>query len=94
MGQSSGGTFWAKWGMWPTVASLVVLLAATLLDWYWVWGLVFLYWALATTLSGQAFIVQPVERDKHPALFWTVSAMWVVLSALVIVTDLFPEVLS
>ena len=30
---------------WPTKVALVVLLAATVFDRYWVWGLVFLYWA-------------------------------------------------
>ena len=29
-----------------TVTVLVALLIATLLDWYWPWGLLFLYWVV------------------------------------------------
>ena len=72
----------------PTVAALAVLLVATVLNWYWVWGVFFLYWAIAGVVLGQAFVVQPVNRGEHPVLFWIVSGAWLVLAALTIYYDL------
>lgn len=74
----------------PTVIGLVVLLVATFFDWYWVWGLLFLYWSVVSIGAGQVFLVQTVRRDENPYLFWSVSALWLVLAILVIGTDLFP----
>ena len=77
---------------WPTVVSLVVLVVATFFDWYWVWGLLYLYWAVQSVGVGEAFLVQTVRRDRNPVLFWSVSAMWLILAVVVIATDLFPGV--
>ena len=76
----------------PTVVSLVVLVTATYFDWYWVWGLLYLYWAVQSVGVGEAFLVQTVRRDGNPVLFWSVSVMWFILAVLVVVTDLFPGV--
>lgn len=72
----------------PTVLALVVLLTAAVVDWYWVWGLFFLYWAIAGIVTGQAFVVQIVYRNESPVLFWFVSISWLVLSAASILFDL------
>lgn len=74
------------------MVSLIVLVTATVLDWYWVWGLMFLYWAILSLVVGEVFLVQAVRRGENPYLFWSVSAMWLILAVLVIVTDLFPGV--
>ena len=75
----------------PTVAALAVLLVATLIGWYWVWGVFFLYWAGCGIVMGHAFVVQTIYRAETPVLFWLVSIMWVVLAGLTIVYDFFPE---
>lgn len=72
----------------PTVLALVILLAAAVVDWYWVWGLFFLYWAIAGIVTGQAFVVRIVNRDENPVLFWFISISWLVLSAAAIWFDL------
>lgn len=74
----------------PTVAALAVLLAATALGWYWVWGVFFLYWAIAGIVTRQTFVVQTVQRDENPALFWCICITWLALAALSIVGDVFP----
>lgn len=75
---------------WPTVVALAVLLAATAMDWIWVWGVFFLYWSVHGIATGQAFVVQMVQRDENPRLFWFISISWVVLAALTIFYDFFP----
>lgn len=73
----------------PTVVALVVLLAATALGWMWVWGVFFLYWAVVGIVTQQAFVVQTVRRDESPVLFWVISASWLALSCLMILSSVF-----
>ena len=82
----------ARRAKWPTLAALVVLLGATYLDWYWVWGLFFAYWTITSIVTRQAFIVQTVRRDENPVLFWLICVAWLVLAVLVILYDAFPNV--
>ncbi len=72
----------------PTILALAVLLGATVMGWYWVWGLFFLYWAIAGIVARQAFVVQIVYRDENPVLFWFISISWIILSIAAILFDL------
>ncbi len=76
----------------PTVVALAVLLYSTLVGWYWVWGIFFLYWAVSGIVMGHAFVVQTVSRDESPVLFWLISIAWLVLAGLTIFDDFFPEI--
>ncbi len=74
---------------WATIIVLFILSVATYLSWYWVWGLLFLYWALNGIKSGEAFLIEPINRSQNRVLFWminlmwTASGVWTVVSALI-----------
>lgn len=72
----------------PTIIAIPILLIATYLQWYWVWGVLFVYWAVPAVLSGEAILVEPIARSSHPILFWMITAMWLGFGALTIVADL------
>ena len=72
---------------WPTVATFAVLLVATALDWPFVWGALFLYWAVDGMRGGEAYIIQRISRDEAPALFWAINLFWLVLTALTFYID-------
>ena len=55
---------------------LAVLVVATVREWYWLWGLLFLFWSVQGIRSGQAFLVEDIAREDHPLLYWLISAMW------------------
>ena len=78
----------------PTVVALAALLVATWMDWQWVWGAFFLYWAVLGIMTGQAFVVRTVDQDENPVLFWLISVTWLVVAALSIFYDLFSETAS
>ncbi len=61
---------------WLTVAAIAVLAGATYYNWYWVWGVLFIYWAISGLRSGDAFVVEPIERSHNPVMFWLITAMW------------------
>lgn len=73
---------------WFTVAALGVLTIATIQEWYWVWGLLFVFWAVLGIRSGSAFLIEDISRREHPALFWLISAMWTGFGAYYIYADL------
>ena len=73
---------------WLTVAAIAVLIAATGLNMYWVWGLLFIYWAIAGIREGSAFIIEPIERAKNPYLFWIINGMWAGLGLWGVIADL------
>ena len=55
---------------------LLALIVATVREWYWLWGLLFLFWSVQGLRSGHAFLVEDIGREEHPALYWVITAMW------------------
>ncbi|MEX0349366.1 MAG: hypothetical protein AB3N15_08050 [Paracoccaceae bacterium] len=71
--------------------ALPVLLVATALGIYWVWGLLFVWWIVPTLINGQAFLVLEINRDEDPHLFWLVVVLWAGLGGMMIAASLFPQ---
>ena len=51
---------------WLSAAALGALLAATLLGWWWAWGLWFLHWTAYGFATGQTFVLWTVTREEQP----------------------------
>ena len=73
---------------WPTLVALPLLILATVMNWYWVWGCLFLYWAWPALRSGEVYLVEPIRRAEDPLLFWAITALWAGLGVWAIVSDL------
>ena len=78
---------WSRF-KWPTAIAVLVLMLATYLDWYWVWGCLFFYWALPGLRSGEVYLIEPIERLRNPILFWIITIMWAGFGLWTIVADL------
>ena len=76
---------------WLTLIGLPVLLYTTFMGIYSVWGLLFVYWGLTSLRSGEVFLLEPVERDRDPALFWIIAVMWIGFGFMYVLTDFYPE---
>ncbi len=72
------------------VGVFIVLVVSAFLGWQWPWGLLFLYWTVPSVISGQAFLLGPVQRDKDPIFFWAIVLVWALFGALMIAADIFP----
>ncbi len=59
-----------------TVLVFAALVLATFRDWYWMWGLLFLFWSVQGLQLGHVFLIEDITRDEHAVLFWLISAMW------------------
>ena len=77
---------------WLSLIGMPVLLASTFLGVYSFWGVMFVYWGVMSLRSGEVFLLEPIDREKDPALFWIISAMWIGFGLLYILTDFYPRV--
>lgn len=75
---------------WVNVVALAVLLVAIWMNWMWIWGILFICWAVPAFLTGESHLVGSVSRDSQPVIFWLVTALWIVLGILTILGDLAP----
>ena len=70
-----------------TVGALLALGVATYLDWYWPWGLLFIYWAVPSVLTGEAFLVERITKTTNPILFWLITGIWVTFGIWTVYAD-------
>ncbi len=76
---------------WPTLIALPVLLVTAYFGYYAAWGALFVFWGVTSTRSGQVYLVEPIDRQETPVLFWAISAMWIGFGVLYVLVDLFPS---
>ena len=76
---------------WLTLLGLPVLLIATFNGVYSLWGLLMIYWGVVSIRSGEVYLLEPVERDRDPSLFWIISIMWIAFGAIYVAADFWPE---
>ncbi len=68
--------------------ALIVLVVATAFEHYWVWGVVFLFWAVGSCYTREVFLLFPIERDKTPVLYWLVCVFWAGFGLWYLFTDI------
>lgn len=50
---------------------------ATYFNLYWVWGLLFLFWAAQSFQTQSVFLLGSIEKHTNPSLYWVVTLAWV-----------------
>jgi len=61
---------------WKTILALTAIAFSMIMDWYWIWGIIFLYWVIGDIKSGVSFIVEPIYKEVNPILYWIVVLLW------------------
>lgn len=79
---------------WLTTLVLAALLVTLYMNWSWPWGVLFIYWALPSYISGEAFLIGPIAREESPILFWVVTVLWLMLGVVMILIDAAPTVIQ
>lgn len=80
--------------VWLNVLVLAGLCVALYFNLSWPWGVLFIYWAVPSILSGQVFLIGPIDRDESPILFWVVTVLWMLLGVLMVLADVAPTFLE
>ena len=65
---------------WRTIVGLILLAAAVVLNWLWVWGLLFLFWVIPDIFIGRTYFIEEIRKDENPILFWVIVVAWVLFS--------------
>ena len=68
---------------------LVILLAAIVFSWDWMWGVLFLLWVILDIQSGVSYFMEPIERKSNPILYWFLIGTWSILSLYVLLEPIF-----
>jgi len=77
-----------------TIIGLVLLYVAILLNWQWVWGILFSIWVIPDLFSGITYFMEPVERKTNPVLYWIIVLSWIWMSIYMIALPFFPQLNS
>lgn len=71
--------------------AFVILMASTAMGYQSLWALMFLYWTIRSFATGYVFLLSETSRQEDPLLFWLIQITWLVLAALMIAADFYPE---
>ncbi len=74
-----------------TIAALVVVVAAVVLNFQWLWALLFLTWSVPSLFTGVTYLVQPISRDENPWLYWIVVLLWLGSSVAMIAWEIYEQ---
>ena len=74
-----------------TVLGLILVYLAVLLNWQWIWGILFLIWVIPDVFSGITYFMEPIEKKSNPILYWAIIISWLWMSIYMIATPFFPQ---
>lgn len=73
---------------WQTILGLVFLVLAILMNWSWIWALLFLLWTIPSFYSEVVYFIEPIEKKKDPVLYWIIIVLWLGLSVMSFIPSL------
>lgn len=60
--------------------ALTMILIGIVFDWYWIWAILFLIWAINDLKNKTTYLLEEVTRRDNPFLYWMIISMWIFLS--------------
>lgn len=63
-------------------AGLGLILLSLITGWTWIWAAFFVAWVITGVRDRATYLLETVRRDDHPALYWTLMAIYAALGVL------------
>jgi hypothetical protein len=79
---------------WITLIALPILIVAMFENIYWIWGLLYIYWGVQSLMSRQVYLLEPIDVDEDPVLYWLIITLWIGAGPLYVQTSFFPTLWS
>ncbi len=76
---------------WRALIGLVIVFLSLVMNWQWLWGVLFIFWVIPDLMSGYTHFMEPVERKANPFIYWTIILTWIGLSIYMIAAHFYPE---
>ncbi len=61
---------------WRSLLAIGAIAVGVVWDLAWVWGLLFLAWAIIDLRNRVTYLLDEIPRDRSPALYWTTIVLW------------------
>ena len=65
---------------WRTIIALVIMYVAIIMDWQWVWGVLFLFWVIPDIFSGVTYFIEPIDKINNNLLYWIIVFSWILMA--------------
>ncbi|WP_353778130.1 hypothetical protein [Winogradskyella sp. 3972H.M.0a.05] len=65
---------------WRTIFAIVLMYIAIVMNWEWVWGILFLIWVVPDLFRGVTYFIEPIAKDENPVLYWIIVLTWLLMS--------------
>ena len=76
---------------WRSILGLIFLYIALWNNWQWIWGILFLIWAVSNIVSETTYFVETIEKKKNPILYWLIISTWILLAIYCFLSIFYPE---
>ncbi|MCG8634001.1 MAG: B12-binding domain-containing radical SAM protein [Desulfobacterales bacterium] len=64
---------------WKSVLALGIIGMGLWFEWYWIWGVLFIIWAITDLRNRRTYLLDDIPRSDSPLLYWTVVLMWLIM---------------
>lgn len=64
---------------WKSMIALGLIGAGIFYEWYWIWGVFCVVWALIDLRRKQTYLLEDIPKTEAPLLYWIVVTMWLIL---------------
>ena len=61
---------------WQAKLSFVLIIVTLVTSWYWLWGLLMIFWAFMDLIQQQTWLSEPIVKDDAPVLFYLILVTW------------------
>ena len=65
---------------WRTILALVLMYVAVIMDWNWMWGILFLIWVIPDLITGSTYFIEPIHKKENPILYWIIVVSWLIMA--------------
>lgn len=78
---------------WRATIALLMIIVVIVFNITWMWAIIFMFWVIPDLMTGVTYLLEPVERDKHPILYWSIILVWILTSIYLVIQRFFPSAL-
>lgn len=65
---------------WRTVLALVMMYVIFIMNWEWMWGILFLIWVIPDLITGSTYFVEAIHKKENPLLYWMIVISWIIMA--------------
>mgnify|MGYP000319827450 CR=1 FL=1 len=65
---------------WRTIIALVLMYLALIMNWEWMWGVLFLIWVIPDIYGEVTYFIEPITKKENPIEYWVIVITWIFLA--------------